>query len=95
MFSALLVIMVLSVTDLGKLKGLAFRPLSKMVFGVFVANFLLLMVLGGKHVEDPFVFWGQISTALYFSYFIVIVPIFSILENLLIGLGTTFSRKHI
>jgi len=83
MFSAILIIISLAFTDLGKLKGLAFRPLSQIAFWVFVANFIILMILGAKHVESPFIELGQVSTVLYFSHFIIIVPLFSILENLL------------
>lgn len=73
MFSAILIIISLAFTDLGKLKGLAFRPLSQIAFWVFVANFIILMILGAKHVESPFIELGQVSTVLYFSHFIIIV----------------------
>ena len=86
MFSALLVIMLLPITDLGRSKGLQFRPLSKIAFYIFVANFLVLMQLGAKHVESPFIEFGQISTVLYFSHFLVIVPLVSLLENSLVDL---------
>ena len=46
MFSAILAIMLLPVVDLGRSKGLQFRPLSKIAFYIFVANFLVLMQLG-------------------------------------------------
>jgi ubiquinol-cytochrome c reductase cytochrome b subunit len=81
MFSAILAIMLLPITDLGRSKGLQFRPLSKLGFWFFVANFLILMKLGACHVESPFIELGQISTVLYFSYFIFIVPMFSLIEN--------------
>ncbi len=45
------------------------------------------MQLGAKHVEDPFITFGQISTILYFSYFIFIIPFISILENTLIDIN--------
>lgn len=83
MFSAILAIMLLPITDLGKTKGLQFRPLGKIIFYIFVANFLILMQLGAKHVESPFIEFGQISTVLYFSYYIILVPFTSILENTL------------
>ena len=81
MFSAILAIMLLPITDIGRSKGLQFRPLSKLGFWIFVANFLILMKLGACHVESPFIELGQLSTVLYFSYFIVIVPVISLLEN--------------
>ena len=86
MFSAILAIMLLPVTDLGRSKGLQFRPLSKLAFFVFVANFLVLMSIGAKHVESPFIELGQISTILYFAHFVFIVPFVSLIENTLVDL---------
>ena len=87
MFSAILAIMLLPITDLGRTKGIQFRPISKIFFWVFVANFLILMQLGAKHVESPFIEFGQLSTVLYFAHFVFIVPFVSLLENTLIDLS--------
>jgi len=81
MFSALLALLVLPFSDLSKLRGIQFRPLSKIVFYIFIANFLILLQLGAKHVETPFIEFGQISTALYFSHFFFIIPFLTLLEN--------------
>ena len=48
----------------------------------------MLMYLGACHVEDPFITVGQISTALYFGWFLVIVPAIGIVENTLLDLAT-------
>jgi ubiquinol-cytochrome c reductase cytochrome b subunit len=88
MFSALLALLSLPFTDLSKLRGIQFRPLSKIAFFIFVANFLILMQLGAKHVESPFIELGQISTTLYFAHFLIIVPFVTLLENSLIDLAT-------
>jgi len=87
MFSALLIILVLPITDLGKSRGLQFRSFSKIGFYLFVVIFLLLGVLGAKHVESPYIELGQIITALYFSYFVIIVPVLSLLENTLLDIA--------
>merc|ERR1712183_363049 len=89
MFSAILILLVMPFTDLGRSRGLQFRPLSKFAFFAFVANFLILMQIGAKHVESPFIEFGQISTVLYFSHFLIIVPLVSLLENSLIELHTS------
>jgi ubiquinol-cytochrome c reductase cytochrome b subunit len=86
MFSAILIILVMPFTDLSRSRGLQFRPLSKIAFYIFLANFLILMQLGAKHVESPFIELGQISTVLYFSHFLIIVPLVSLFENSLIDL---------
>ena len=74
MFSALLIMLILPVTNLSKLKNVQFRALSKIIFFIFVVNFLILMVLGAKHVESPYIELGQISTVLFFGYFVILVP---------------------
>jgi len=81
MLAAILIIMLLPITDLGRSKGLQFRPLSKIGFWIFVANFLILMKLGACHVESPFIELGQISTVLYFCHFAIFVPFISFVEN--------------
>jgi ubiquinol-cytochrome c reductase cytochrome b subunit len=88
MFAAILALLVMPISDLSKLRGVQFRPLSKIAFFVFVANFLVLMQIGAKHVETPFIEFGQISTVLYFAHFFVIVPVLSIIENSLVELAT-------
>jgi ubiquinol-cytochrome c reductase cytochrome b subunit len=45
------------------------------------------MQLGAKHVEDPFILLGQLSTVLYFSYFVAILPLASYLDNSLTDLS--------
>jgi ubiquinol-cytochrome c reductase cytochrome b subunit len=87
MFSAILILLTMPFTDLGINRGIQFRPLSKIAFYAFIANFLILMQLGAKHVESPFIELGQISTVLYFSHFLIIVPAISILENVLVRLS--------
>jgi len=94
MFSAILIILVLPVVDLGKTKGLQFRPINKIAFYVFIVDFLMLMQLGAKHVESPYIELGQISTILYFSYFIVIYPVLSLIENILMYININRTAKN-
>ena len=86
MFSAILILISMPFTDLSRSRGIQFRPLSKIAFYIFIGNFLILMQLGAKHVESPFIEFGQISTILYFAHFLIIVPIISLFENSLIEL---------
>jgi ubiquinol-cytochrome c reductase cytochrome b subunit len=87
MFSAILILLIMPFTDLSRFRGIQFRPLSKIAFYIFVGNFLILMQLGAKHVESPFIEFGQISTVIYFAQFFIIVPLISIIENSLMDLA--------
>lgn len=81
MFSAILILLIMPFSDLSRSRGIQFKPFSKIAFYIFVANFLILMQLGAKHVESPFIEFGQVSTILYFSYFLIIVPTITYIEN--------------
>ena len=88
MFFAILILLAMPFTDLSKSRGIQFRPLSKIAFFIFIGNFLILIQLGAKHVESPFIEFGQISTVVYFLYFLILIPLISLLENSLIDLAT-------
>lgn len=87
MFSALLILLILPITDRSIIRGNAFKVLSKFFFWLFVFNFFLLLHIGELHVEVPFIELGQFATAFYFSYFLIIVPIISTIENILFYIG--------
>ncbi len=81
MFAAIFIIISMIFLDSGKTRGLQNRPITKAVFFYFCAVFLCLMILGAKHVESPYIEYGQIFTISYFSFFLIIMPAISILEN--------------
>ena len=93
MFSAILILLLLPLTDVSKSRGMQFRPLSKVAFYIFIANFLILMQLGAKHVESPFIEFGQISTVLYFLYFSVALYFITLFENSFLHLTNTSKPK--
>jgi ubiquinol-cytochrome c reductase cytochrome b subunit len=86
MFSAILILLSMPIVDLSNLRGIQFRPFSKIAFFFFVINFLILMLLGAKHVESPFIELGQICTIFYFSHFLVLIPLISLSENTLFNM---------
>nr|QNS23235.1 cytochrome b [Metschnikowia orientalis] len=87
MFSALLMLLMLPIVDRSVMRGNTFKVLSKFFFYLFLFNFLLLCNLGQLHVEVPFIVLGQYATAFYFSYFTMLVPVMSSMENILFYIG--------
>ena len=94
MFAAILALLLLPVMDVSRSRGMQFRPLSKIAFFIFVANFLLLMQLGAKHVESPFIEFGQISTVIYFLYFTFVIYCLTMLENTLVDFSLSGIGNH-
>lgn len=82
--ASILVLLTLPFIHTSKLKGLIFRPLGKLFYWLFMANFVFLTWIGSKPVEDPFIFLGQISSIFYFSYFLILIPALGFLENKLL-----------
>jgi ubiquinol-cytochrome c reductase cytochrome b subunit len=89
MFGSLLILLVLPLTDLSRIRGNQFRPAMKLAFWFFVVDFFILMWIGSQHPNTPYVEIGQIATAFYFAWFLIIVPIIGLSENTLMDFATT------
>lgn len=82
--ASLIIVLFLPAFHTSKLKSCTYRPFAKMLFWIFISNFLFLTWLGAKPVEDPYVILSRISSVLYFSYFIILTPLTGVLENYLL-----------
>ena len=89
MFGSLLILLILPYVDLSRIRGNQFRPAMKLFFWFFVVNFVILMWIGSQHPNSPYVEIGQLSTAFYFAWFLIIVPIIGLSENTLYDIATT------
>src|SRR5690606_12193520 len=87
MISAILILLATPFLDTSRIRSMQFRPIMKFFFWAFVANFFILTWIGSQHPEEPLSTIGQFSTAFYFSYFLVILPVVGIIENTLFDLG--------
>jgi len=88
MFAAILILLALPFLDLSNIRGFQHKPLMKISFWFFVANFLCLMRLGGLHAEEPYITVSAFCTAFYFSWFLIILPVVSLIENSLMSQPT-------
>ena len=91
MFAAIIILFLVPILDLSRVRSMQFRPMIKFFFGLFIANFLILMWIGANHAEAPFLLIGQIASIFYFSYFLILLPFISIIENILADLSTNNS----
>lgn len=78
---SVIILAILPWVHTSNLKGLTYRPIAKAFYWLFAANFIFLTWIGSKPVEDPFILLGQISSILYFSYFLIAVPTLGVIEN--------------
>jgi ubiquinol-cytochrome c reductase cytochrome b subunit len=84
MFGAIVVLGAIPFFNTSEVRSPRFRPIFRVVFWVFLANFLILGWIGQKPVESPYIEIGQITSVLYFLYFLVIIPVLGKVESFLI-----------
>merc|ERR1711970_1350473 len=85
MLGGILINLLLPILNTSNIRSSFFRPLHKIVFWIFIANFLLLGWLGQMPVEDPYIQIGQFCTLVYFAYYLVALPGLGLLERVLIS----------
>lgn len=87
MFMSLLILLAMPILDIGRTRGSEFRPMMQLSFVLLVADFFVLIFIGSQHVESPYVEIGQVATALYFGWFLIIVPVVGVIENTLMDVA--------
>jgi ubiquinol-cytochrome c reductase cytochrome b/c1 subunit len=81
MFGAIIVLAFLPWLDSAKTKSSKYRPLAKQFFWIFVVVCILLGYLGAQPPEGIYVIAGRILTAMYFAYFLIVLPLLSRIET--------------
>jgi ubiquinol-cytochrome c reductase cytochrome b subunit len=83
MGGALLMLVLLPWLNTSKVRSTAFRPIYRKLYWLSIANFFVLGWIGQNVVETPYIEVGQFTTAFYFAFFLIFVPILGKLEDLL------------
>ena len=84
MGGSLLVLFLIPFINTSEIRSTDFRPLFKICYWLFVADFVILCWVGQKPVNDIYIYTGQIATIYYFTFFVVLIPVVGIIEKILI-----------
>jgi len=84
MVLAILILLILPITNLSKIRSGSFRPLYSFGYWFLVSIFILLGWIGQKPVESPFIEIGMASTVFYFVFLLFLVPAFGFIEQKLL-----------
>nr|ABB54786.1 cytochrome b [Brama brama] len=85
LLASILVLMVVPFLHTSKQRGLTFRPVSQFLFWTLIADVVILTWIGGMPAEQPFIIIGQVASLLYFSLFLVFLPLTGWMENKVLG----------
>jgi ubiquinol-cytochrome c reductase cytochrome b subunit len=66
-------------------RNTTYRPLFKICFWLFISDFIILTWIGQKPVRDTFIYVGQVATAYYFLFFLVLIPFVGKIESALVN----------
>nr|WEG23720.1 cytochrome b [Polydora cf. ciliata DS-2023] len=91
MFAAILILFTLPYTHPKTRRGFSFFPMNQILFWMLLTDCILLTWIGGRPVEDPYIFLGQMFTVFYFSFFII-NPLIMHLWNSFLSLGKTLPK---
>nr|BAN08261.1 cytochrome b [Hynobius lichenatus]BAN08262.1 cytochrome b [Hynobius lichenatus]BAN08263.1 cytochrome b [Hynobius lichenatus] len=84
LLASIVILMLIPMIHTSKQRSLMFRPMTQILFWLMVSNTLILTWIGGQPVEQPFIEIGQAASTLYFSLFLIIMPLTGWWENKLI-----------
>jgi quinol-cytochrome oxidoreductase complex cytochrome b subunit len=81
MFASIGILLLLPHITTAPTRGSTFRPLYRFSFWFILADTALLGWIGCQPVEDPYIFIGQVATAFYFLYFLLLLPSLAYIEK--------------
>ncbi|MCR9121256.1 MAG: cytochrome b N-terminal domain-containing protein [Phyllobacteriaceae bacterium] len=81
MFGSIAVLFIVPWLDTSKVRSAVYRPWFKLFFWVFVINSVFLGWLGSQPAEGVYVALAQLSTAIYFGFFLVVMPVLGLVEK--------------
>lgn len=84
MVGAILILLAIPFTNTSELRNTTYRPIFKICFWLFVADFIILTWVGQKPVRDNFILLGQLATFYYFLFFLFLIPIIGKIESKII-----------
>ena len=81
MLGSILVLFVIPFINTSEIRSTTYRPIFKVFFWLFLADFVILTWVGQKPVKNTFVAVGQIATSYYFFFFLIVVPVVGLIEK--------------
>lgn len=85
MGGAIVVLLLIPFINTSDVRNTTFRPIFKICFWLFIADFIILAWIGQKPVKNTFIWLGQLATLYYFLFFLVLIPLVGYIESYLVN----------
>lgn len=83
MFGSILVLLLIPFINTSIVRNTTYRPIFKIFFWMFIADFVILTWIGQKPVKDELLETGRLATVGYFVFFLVLLPVSGKIEHYL------------
>ena len=83
MGAAILIMLAIPFINTSYVRNTTYRPIFKIFFWLFIADYIVLTWIGQMPVRNAFIFVGQVATFYYFFFFIVLIPVIGKIETIL------------
>lgn len=83
MGAAILILLLIPFTNTSYVRNTTYRPIFKVFFWLFVADYIVLTWIGQMPVRNAYIFVGQVATVYYFVFFLILLPIIGKIETVL------------
>lgn len=83
LLTSILILITLPFSNVRIINSCKFYFINKFLFWRYITSFIILTWLGAQLIESPYIQLTQVFTYLYFNYFIIIIPINEIWDELI------------
>jgi len=88
MLAAILVLLAIPFINTSYVRNTTYRPIFKVFFWLFVADYIILTWIGQMPVRTAYIFVGQVATFYYFAFFLLFIPVIGKIETVLATYGS-------
>lgn len=92
MGGSILALLLIPFINTSEIRNTTYRPIFKLFFWLFIADFVLLTWIGQKPVKDCYILLGQFATIYYFVFFLILIPFIGKIESFLAHYTTSFGK---
>lgn len=83
MFASIFILFLIPFINTSEIRNTTYRPIFKIFFWLFIADFIILVWSGQKPITKSYIFTAKVATVYYFFFFLIVIPVVGKIESIL------------